>query len=152
MDRGDGTARGSQFGRRRTSEGPRPASPARVCAFLASVTSSPRPGDRRAKNFLSTAIRRPWPIFFFSPRSARNSSRQFSPPPPTGLSTAPNNARESHQKSISIHSQFMLNPQAVHDLASGLDTLYVATFDGGAPKSSAVFLAPYHRSGYKEAA
>src|SRR5262249_28823941 len=102
--------------------------------------------------FLSIPIRRPWPTFS-SPRDLLLTHRVNSPlPRPTGLSTAPNNARESHEKSISTYSQFMLNPQAVHDLASGLSTLYVAKFDGGAPKSSAVFLAPYPQPGYKEAA
>ena len=61
---------------------------------------------------------------------------------PTGFSTAPNNAPESHEKPKPFHPQFTHNPQLVHGLPSGFDTLAVADSHASPPKSSGAFSCP----------
>lgn len=46
------------------------------------------------------------------------------------------------QKAPLIHPQFTLNPQLVHEVASGLHTLHIAAFLAGPPKSSGGFSCP----------
>ena len=82
-------------------------------------------------------------VKFFAARSPPVSMPQFSRrEDSTDFFTGLSKLSESPWKPPLIHSQFTLNPQLVHEVASGLHTLPIAAFLAGPPKSSGGFSCP----------
>ena len=96
----------------------------------AGCASRGRPGPATGSNFL----RRDLPRVSVAQLCLRDGSTDFS--------TAFAKSLEQKQKWPLIHPQFTLNPQLVHEVASGLDTLPIAAFSARPPKSSGGFSCP----------